>query len=226
MKKLLMLASFFAARDDVAPILVNNTLTIHVNETVALTPDDLAATDADSDDSLLRFGITNIQHGGFSFVSDPFTPITAFYQQNITDEVVQFHHDGSFVAPMYQVSVSDGGLSSPLQFSNITFTGPGVFPAVIPAEPKSDDLELEYSASHTASIRQRRSALGEFRVNTYTTSVQARPSVTGLTGGGFVVTWESYEQDGRNLGVYGQRYDVSGGAQEASNLERAREKEI
>jgi len=50
----------------------------------------------------------------------------------------------------------------------------------------------------------------EFRVNSYTTYNQVYPSVAGLSGGGFVVTWHSYGQDGSNYGVYGQLFDSSG----------------
>jgi hypothetical protein len=51
----------------------------------------------------------------------------------------------------------------------------------------------------------------EFRVNTYTTGDQLRPSVAVESSGSFVVVWSSYEQDGSAQGVFGQRYD-SGGA--------------
>ncbi len=54
----------------------------------------------------------------------------------------------------------------------------------------------------------------EFRVNTYTIDDQFSPSVTGLTNGGFVVTWESLGQDGSSYGIYGQRYNASGVAQD------------
>ena len=54
---------------------------------------------------------------------------------------------------------------------------------------------------------------GEFLVNTYTNSSQIEPAVTALTGGGFVVTWASYAQDGSTYGIYAQRYDASGVAQ-------------
>ena len=52
----------------------------------------------------------------------------------------------------------------------------------------------------------------DFQVNTYTTSDQFGPSVTGLRDGGFVVTWESSGQDGDGYGIYGRRYDVNGSA--------------
>ncbi|HSI17839.1 MAG TPA: calcium-binding protein, partial [Sphingomonas sp.] len=42
------------------------------------------------------------------------------------------------------------------------------------------------------------------------------PSVTGLTGGGFVVTWsENHLGGGNGLGIFAQRYDASGTAQGA-----------
>jgi hypothetical protein len=46
----------------------------------------------------------------------------------------------------------------------------------------------------------------EFRVNAYTTSNQGYPSVAANASGEFVVVWQSYEQDGSSLGVFGQRY--------------------
>ncbi|NGX62497.1 MAG: hypothetical protein K940chlam9_01996, partial [Chlamydiae bacterium] len=50
----------------------------------------------------------------------------------------------------------------------------------------------------------------EFQVNTYTTGSQDFPSAAPLNDGGFVVTWESLDQDGDSYGVFGQRYDSSG----------------
>jgi len=52
----------------------------------------------------------------------------------------------------------------------------------------------------------------EFRVNAATASDQAFASVAALTNGGFVVTWESFNQDGSDFGIYGQRYDANGNA--------------
>jgi hypothetical protein len=44
----------------------------------------------------------------------------------------------------------------------------------------------------------------EFQVNTYSLEDQDGPAVTGLSTGGFVVAWTSYEQDGELNGVFGQ----------------------
>ncbi len=50
----------------------------------------------------------------------------------------------------------------------------------------------------------------EFQINSFTTNSQQYPSVTALSDGGFVVTWQSYGQDGTIWGIYGQIYDASG----------------
>jgi hypothetical protein len=50
----------------------------------------------------------------------------------------------------------------------------------------------------------------EFKVNTYTTSDQGRPSVALDSSGNFVVVWQSAGQDGSANGVFGQRYAAAG----------------
>ena len=51
---------------------------------------------------------------------------------------------------------------------------------------------------------------GEFRVNSYTTSMQGLPSVAMDADGDFVVAWESFGQDSSDRGVYAQRYSATG----------------
>ena len=50
----------------------------------------------------------------------------------------------------------------------------------------------------------------EFLVNSYTAGNQGDSSITGLKSGGFVLTWSSSAQDGRDGGVYGQLYNAQG----------------
>jgi hypothetical protein len=50
----------------------------------------------------------------------------------------------------------------------------------------------------------------EIQVNSYTVERQLSASACVAPGGGFVVTWHSYEQDGYSYGVFGQRFDGSG----------------
>ncbi len=62
---------------------------------------------------------------------------------------------------------------------------------------------------------------GEFRVNTFTTGIQSRPTVAMDSDGDFVVAWQSGTanpqtfggQDGSGSGIYAQRYNSSGAAQ-------------
>lgn len=51
---------------------------------------------------------------------------------------------------------------------------------------------------------------GEFQVNTFTTNSQRSPSVAMDADGDFVVTWQSYGQDGDADGIYAQRYNALG----------------
>ena len=51
---------------------------------------------------------------------------------------------------------------------------------------------------------------GETRVNTTRTDIQSSPSVAVLANGGWVVTWQSLNQDGEGYGIYQQRYGANG----------------
>ena len=51
----------------------------------------------------------------------------------------------------------------------------------------------------------------EFPVNTYTSSSQSSPSTTALNDGGFVITWQSDNQDGSGSGIYAQQYQYNSG---------------
>ncbi len=50
----------------------------------------------------------------------------------------------------------------------------------------------------------------EVRVNTYTNSHQVWSQVGIADNGNYVITWNSFGQDGSNYGVYAQRFDASG----------------
>jgi len=53
----------------------------------------------------------------------------------------------------------------------------------------------------------------EFRVNSYTTNLQTSPAIGVDADGDFVITWQSYVQDGSDYGIYAQRYNAAGVAQ-------------
>ena len=51
---------------------------------------------------------------------------------------------------------------------------------------------------------------GEFQVNSFTTSIQHFPAISHDFAGGFVVAWQSNNQDGPSDGIFGQRFNSSG----------------
>ncbi|MBD2520023.1 putative Ig domain-containing protein [Nostoc sp. FACHB-973] len=51
---------------------------------------------------------------------------------------------------------------------------------------------------------------GEFKVNTYTNNFQVNPTVAMDADGDFVISWQSYGQDGSGYGIYAQRYNSAG----------------
>jgi hypothetical protein len=50
----------------------------------------------------------------------------------------------------------------------------------------------------------------EFMINTFSQNWQLHPDVAMDEGGGFVVVWSSYGQDGEAYGIFGQRFGSSG----------------
>jgi hypothetical protein len=75
---------------------------------------------------------------------------------------------------------------------------------------------LDQDGSDYGIYAQRYDAAGvavgvEFRANSFTSNTQNSPSVVAFADGGFLIAWESFGQDGSELGVYAQRYDSTGG---------------
>jgi hypothetical protein len=112
------------------PALTADSLSLNEGATVTLSASDLAATDADSDNSELVFTATNVSRGQF-LVSG--SPATSFTQAQISAGQVAFVHDGSEMAPAFAVSVSDGTYSDGPISASISFTHVNDNAPVIPA---------------------------------------------------------------------------------------------
>jgi hypothetical protein len=48
---------------------------------------------------------------------------------------------------------------------------------------------------------------GELRLNTYTTGIHRNPRIVGHANG-FIVVWESSDQDGDGSGIYAQKFST------------------
>ncbi|MHB1186315.1 PKD domain-containing protein, partial [Thiobacillus sp.] len=92
----------------------------------------------------------------------------------------------------------------------VTVLSDGSF--VVTWRSDGQDNDGGYSGVYGQRFDAAGAALGsEFRINTYTDYYQYEPSIAALTGGGFVVTWTSYYQDGGgSYGVFAQRYANDG----------------
>ena len=77
-------------------------------------------------------------------------------------------------------------------------------------ESANQDQDKDGIFAQVYSAEGAKLSVDDILVNTTQTNDQQSPSVCGLSGGGFVVLWQSFGQEGANWGVYGQRFDGSG----------------
>lgn len=129
-----------------APIIVNNTMMINQGQSIILTSSYLSAIDIDNNPANLIFTISGIQHGQFNLLPQANVPITTFLQFQITQQQLQFTHDGSDTPPSYQVSVNDGLISNMggAQATSIDFDA---MPVVI-----ANQLQLNQGESITLTL--------------------------------------------------------------------------
>ena len=89
---------------------------------------------------------------------------------------------------------------------SLTGLASGGFVVAWEAEPDGYSHDIHARVCGTGGIWS-----DEFRVHADTANYRDAPSVAGLTGGGFVVTWTSYGEDESGTGgIYAQRYTADG----------------
>jgi hypothetical protein len=107
---------------DVAPTLVENTLTVEQDQrAITLTDENLSVTDPDDVGSTLIYSFYEVLSGQFELVSDPGIPITNCTQAELFLRQVIFSRDGTGDEPSYETAVSDGMLSTSPLPANIIF---------------------------------------------------------------------------------------------------------
>jgi len=149
-----------------------------------------------------RASVSHSSSGGFVVVWDSFgqdgDSLGIFGQRYDTS--------GSAVGSEFQVNTYT---TDEQQFPSLSHDASGGFVVVWESGGQDGELHGIFGQRYDASG----SAVGsEFQVNTYTASEQDAPRVSHDSGGGFVVVWDSLDQDGEGGGIFGQRYDSSGNA--------------
>ncbi|QRM27781.1 M10 family metallopeptidase C-terminal domain-containing protein [Microvirga sp. VF16] len=91
--------------------------------------------------------------------------------------------------------------------SSVTALPDGGWLATWTSSPSSDGPADIYQQRYAADGQK---VGGENRVNTTVSADQSLASVTTLEDGGWVVTWNSYDQEGDNYDIYQQRYTADG----------------
>ena len=107
---------------DIPPVLLQNRLTLQQGSTLPLNSTFLSAYDLNHDNSTLMFIPSNVTHGEFELVSQPGVALSNFTQTQLLSGSIQFVHDGSSVAPSYNMTVRSAGIAwTGPSTANITF---------------------------------------------------------------------------------------------------------
>jgi hypothetical protein len=143
--------------------------------------------------------ITSLSNGGFVVVWE------SGGQDGYWDGVYgqRFDANGNKVGSEFQVNT---WTTNDQQYPSITSLSNGGFVLVWQSNGQDADGYGVYGQRFDTNGNKVGS---EFRVNTWTTGEQSKPSITSLPNGGFVVVW-SGEGQGDYDGVYGQRFDSNG----------------
>ena len=96
---------------DSPTVLVNNSLKLSQGQRITLSSDNLAAYDLNHSNSSLLFIPSGILAGHFEAITNPGMPISNFTQQQITNRTIQFVHDGSGIAPYYNITITSSGFA-------------------------------------------------------------------------------------------------------------------
>jgi hypothetical protein len=157
--------------------------------------------------------ITSLSNGGFVVVWESECEYLGCFEQDGSGDGVygqRFDSNGNKVGSEFQVNTWTTDNES---YPSITSLSNGGF--VVVWQSGCDSECTGQDGSLWGVYGQRFDSNGnkvgsEFQVNTWTTDEQRYPSITSLSNRGFVVVWESEEQDGSFFGVYGQRFDPNG----------------
>ncbi len=171
-----------------------------------------------------RFDAAGVPQGG-EFRVNSYTPGFQFYPAVASD------HDGNFLVVWSGPSPLDGsqdgvlgqrydaaGVAQGGEFRINSSTSGAQFLPKVTADASGNFVVAWAGVEdsfYPGIFAQRLDGSGvllgpELHVNTYTTSVQSRPSVAADADGNFTVVWHGFVEDGSSYGIFGQSFDPSG----------------
>ncbi len=123
------------------PVEASNELIVVEGATVSISDENLNYADPDDGDTV-TLTVSNVSHGQFELVSDAGNAIITFTQEQVTLGQIAFAHDGSELAPAYDVSASDGtNPATEPSAASITFTNVADQAPVISGTPATTATE-------------------------------------------------------------------------------------
>ncbi|MBD9357825.1 cadherin-like domain-containing protein [Methylomonas albis] len=111
-----------------APVLTSASLSLNEGQTVTLSAANFGVTDPDN--ASVTYTVSSVAGGYFQLTSAAGTPITSFTTAQLAAGQVQFVDDGNEVAPSFDITVSDGNLSSNTLSATISYTAVNDAPVI------------------------------------------------------------------------------------------------
>ena len=164
---------------DIPPVLVQNSLTLQSGSTVPLNSTFLSAYDLNHNNNTLVFIPSAVTHGEFELVSQPGVSLDNFTQPQLLNGSIQFVHDGSSIAPSYNITVYSAGIAwTGPSAANITFIPVTTGTPTITPSPTFTTTPLISTPTPTLTPSLTVTPTSTPIVTTPTQTTPASPSVT------------------------------------------------
>ena len=109
--KPLVTSASYVIYGDIAPVLINNSLTLNQGQTIVLNQEMLSAKDSNHNSETLIFAPNNVCNGRFEMVKTPGSALPNFTQQQVMNGEIQFVQDASSLSPAYGMIVKSSGIA-------------------------------------------------------------------------------------------------------------------
>jgi len=190
----------YSSLNDV-PVLTSASLTLNEGETVTLAAANFGVTDPDN--ANFTYALSSVSGGYFQLTTNPGVSVTSFNSTQLASGQVQFVDDGNEVAPRFDVTVSDGSLSSNTLSAAINYTG-------INDAPIINNLGLTVSEGETVTLSAAHFGITDPDSDSFTYTVgdvtggyfqlasRAGLPITGFTSAQLTANQVQFIDDGNN----------------------------